>query len=84
MNRARTYRIPQSPDLNPLDFYFWGHLKSIVFNATKQCGQSARKDAKGCETIRRIPGIFERVRNSMLRRAVACVDVRDGHFKHFL
>jgi len=82
MNRARIYRTPQPPDLNPL--YFWDHLKSIVFNATKQCGQSARKDTKGCETIRRIPGIFERVRNSMLRRAVACVDVRGGHFKHFL
>ncbi|KAJ4451131.1 hypothetical protein ANN_02571 [Periplaneta americana] len=22
---------PRSPDLNPLDFYLWGHLKSLVF-----------------------------------------------------
>ena len=23
---------PLSPDLNPCDFYLWGHLKSLVFN----------------------------------------------------
>ncbi len=24
---------PRSPDLNPLDFWFWGDLKRIVFNS---------------------------------------------------
>ena len=23
---------PQSPDLNPCDFYLWGYLKSVVYN----------------------------------------------------
>jgi hypothetical protein len=23
---------PRSPDLNPCDFYLWGHLKLVVFN----------------------------------------------------
>ncbi len=23
---------PRSPDLNPCDFYLWGHLKSVVYN----------------------------------------------------
>ena len=23
---------PRSPDLNPCDFYLWGHLKSMVYN----------------------------------------------------
>jgi hypothetical protein len=22
---------PRSPDFNPLDFYLWGHLKSLVY-----------------------------------------------------
>ena len=22
---------PQSPDLTPLDFFFWGHVKSLVY-----------------------------------------------------
>jgi len=31
-----------------------------------------------------MPNIFERVRNLMLRRAVACVDAQSGHFEHSL
>jgi hypothetical protein len=23
---------PRSPDLNPCDFYLWGHLKALVYN----------------------------------------------------
>ena len=23
---------PRSPDLNPCDYYLWGHLKSVVYN----------------------------------------------------
>ncbi|KAK9746031.1 hypothetical protein QE152_g6493 [Popillia japonica] len=32
MQRALIYRSPPSPDLNPLDFYFWRNLKSLVHN----------------------------------------------------
>ena len=24
---------PRSPDLNPCDFYLWGHLKSMAYNS---------------------------------------------------
>lgn len=34
------------------------------------------KIENGCEIVGRIPGIFERVRNSVLKRAVACVEAR--------
>lgn len=36
----------------------------------------------GFGTTRRTPGSFERVRNSTLRRTVACVEARGGHFEH--
>ena len=36
----------------------------------------------GFETIRRIPDIFERVQNSMLKHAVD-VGVQSGHFEYF-
>jgi len=36
------------------------------------------------ETIRTIPNIFERLRDSMLRREVTCVDARGEYFKYFL
>ncbi|KYN45415.1 hypothetical protein ALC56_00109, partial [Trachymyrmex septentrionalis] len=61
-----------SPDFNPLDFYFWGHLKSIVYSTLVNNVDDLREKIRnGFEIIQRIPGIFERVRNSMLRYAVS-------------
>jgi hypothetical protein len=37
-----------------------------------------------CETIRNTPGIFERVRNSMRKRAEACLLSEGSHFQQFL
>jgi len=38
----------------------------------------------GCREIRAIPGIFEKVRQSIMRRVEACIQVRASHFEHFL
>ncbi|KYN09548.1 hypothetical protein ALC57_18335 [Trachymyrmex cornetzi] len=46
--------------------------------------QWSRERVPCSETIRRIPIIFERVRNLMLRHAVAYIDARDEYFEHFL
>lgn len=64
---------PRSPDLNPLDFYVWGHLKSIVYSTPIEDADDLRQRVvDGCQQIRNIPGIFERVRQSMIRRAQMC------------
>lgn len=76
---------PRSPDLNSLDFYLWGHLKTLVYHTPIMTLEELRnRIIDGCETIRNTPGIFERVRNSMRRRAEACIEARGGHFQHFL
>lgn len=76
---------PRSPDLNSLDFYFWGHLKSLVYSTPIETLEQLRnRIIEGCETIRNIPRIFERVRQSMRRRAEACIEARGSHFHHFL
>jgi hypothetical protein len=64
---------PRSPDLNPLDFYLWGHLKTLV---------NAALVVDACQTIRNYPGIFERMRRSMMRRVDACIESHGGHFEH--
>ena len=75
----------RSPDLTPLDFYCWGHMKVLVY-ATDipdiECLHQRIADA--CETIRNTNGIFNRVRESMVRRARACIDADGGHFEHLL
>lgn len=75
----------RSPDLDPLDFYLWGHLKSIVYSTPVANVQLLRQRIQqACEQIKQIPKIFERVRNSMIRRLHACIQAEVGHFEHFL
>lgn len=75
----------RSPDMNPLDFFFWGHLKSIVYahpvNTVEELEQRIRD---GFQTIRNMPGIFERINLSMYRRIQACLLAEGGHFEQLL
>jgi hypothetical protein len=38
----------------------------------------------GCQTIRNYPGIFERMRRSMMGRVKACIESHGGHFERLL
>lgn len=58
----------RSPDLNPLDFYLWGHLKTLVYNSQIDTVDELRlRILNAIETIRQTPGIFERVCQSFRR-----------------
>ncbi|KAJ4445852.1 hypothetical protein ANN_12537 [Periplaneta americana] len=60
---------PCSPDLNPLDFYLWGHLKSLVYSSPVPDLESLRNRIVACsEDIRNTPGVWDRVRRSMRHR----------------
>jgi hypothetical protein len=37
-----------------------------------------------CRTIRNYPGIFERMRRSMMRRVEGCIESHGGYFEHLL
>ncbi|KAJ4446515.1 hypothetical protein ANN_13211 [Periplaneta americana] len=39
---------------------------------------------EGCQQIRHMPGIWVRVRQSMMRRSEACIRVHGGYIEHFL
>lgn len=76
---------PRSPDLNSLDYFFWGHLKTLVYTTPIQTVEELRqKILLSCQTIRNTPGIFERVRQSMRKRIEACILAEGGHFQQFL
>ncbi|KAJ4451706.1 hypothetical protein ANN_03176 [Periplaneta americana] len=60
---------PRSSDLNPLDFYLWGHLKSLVYSSPVPDLESLRNRIVACsEDIRNTPGVWDRVRRSMRHR----------------
>jgi hypothetical protein len=49
---------PRSPDLNPFDFYLWGHLMTLVYATPVNDIATLRQRGEGCQTTRSTPGIF--------------------------
>ncbi|KAJ4441191.1 hypothetical protein ANN_11042 [Periplaneta americana] len=65
---------PRSRDLNPLDFYLWGHLKSFVYSSPVPDLESLRNRIVACsEDIRNTTGVWDRVRRSMRHRCESAV-----------
>ncbi|KAJ4436248.1 hypothetical protein ANN_18879 [Periplaneta americana] len=59
---------PRSPDLNPLDFYLWGHLKSLVYSSPVPDLESLRNRIVACsEDIRNTLGVWDRVRREIIQ-----------------
>jgi hypothetical protein len=78
-----TYTLHVS--LNPLDFYLWEQLKILVYAAPVDNEEALHhRIVDGCQTIRNCPGIFERMRPSMMRCVVACSESHGGHFEQLL
>jgi hypothetical protein len=49
---------PLSPHLNPLDFYLWEHLKTLVYAAPVDNEEALHhRTVDACQTIRNCPGI---------------------------
>jgi len=70
------------PDLNPLDFYFWGALKAIVYGS----GRALRTahDLRDCieeavVTLARNRATLRRMRDNLVERLQACIDNDGGH-----
>ena len=76
---------PRSPDLTPLDYYIWGHMKTLVYET--------KVDSRA-ELCARIFAVAEQIRNhpdrtasaiqSLLIRAENCLANGGGHFEQLL
>jgi hypothetical protein len=76
---------PRSPDLNPLDYFLWGHLKSLVYEQeVPNRPELHQRITDGCVAIQTTDGVFERVRHSLTRRLQTCIDVQGRHFEQLL
>lgn len=75
----------RSPDLNPLDFWLWGHLKTLVYATPINDVQTLQERVvHACQHIREQAGVFQRVRDSLRRRAEACHATNGHHIEHLL
>lgn len=75
----------RSPDLNPLDFYLWGHVKSKVYATPVDTeDELLPRIQAACQQIHDTPQVFERVRQSLIRRCRLCVENGGQHVEHLL
>ena len=75
----------RSPDLNPLDYFLWGHCKTLVYAQRPNTVEELRnRIVNAFQTIRNTVGIFHRVNGSMYRRIEACLLANGGHFEQML
>jgi hypothetical protein len=68
IGRGPTAWPPRSPDLNPRDVYLWGHLNPLVYAAPVDNEETLHRIVDACQTIRKCPGISERMLWSIMRR----------------
>ena len=65
---------PRSPNLTPLDYYLWGHMKTLVYE-TKVDSRAALSDRifAATEHIRNHPDNVASAAQSLLTRAQNCI-----------
>ena len=74
-----TFARPQS-----LDFYVWGHLKSLVHSASITNKETLHQRIYLClSNHSQLPGTLERVKQSMIKGVRAGTD-SGGHFEYLL
>ena len=72
---------PRSPDLTPLDYYLWGHMKRSVYE-TKAPSRAERRRRifAAAEHIRNHPDNIATATQSLLMRAENCIATGGGYF----
>ncbi|XP_071579661.1 uncharacterized protein [Temnothorax nylanderi] len=74
---------PRSPDLTPFDYYFWGYLKSKVYETKPQNIQELRQRIKD-ETALIPAESNRRAIFAFYQRLAYCQEVNGNHFQNLL
>ena len=86
LGRGGPVAWPQrSPDLTPLDYYLWGHMKTLVYK-TKVESRAALRDHTfaAAEQLRNHPDNIAFATQSLLMCAENCIATGGGHFEQLL
>jgi transposase len=74
---------PRSPDLTPLDYYLWGHLKSVVYQ-TRPRNKEELKERIRNECSQITEETLRRVNDSCRHRIEMCCEKEGGHFEQHI
>jgi hypothetical protein len=73
----------RSPDLTPMDFFLWGHIKQYAYK--EQIEDRDELEDKIIEAFATItPDMVLNATTSLLRRAQLCIECHGGHFEQLL
>ena len=76
---------PRSPDLTPLDYYIWGHMKTLVYETKVDSREELRhRIFAAADHIRSHPDSIASAIQSLLIRAENCIGTGGGHFEQLL
>jgi len=74
---------PRSPDLTPLDFFLWGHIKEYVYQTPVNDREELHmRIMEAFATV--TPEMIRNAGRSLIRRARLCIQLGGGHFEHML
>lgn len=73
----------RSPDLTPMDFYVWGHMKALVYNTTINSTEELLNRIRTySDYIRNDHETLFRVQQRCLANFRKCVEVEGGHIEN--
>ncbi|CAH1956259.1 unnamed protein product [Acanthoscelides obtectus] len=72
---------PRSPDLSPLDFFMWGHLKSKIY-ATQPTSLEGLRQRIVNECLQITPQILQNIWQRFEQNLYYCMESHGGHFQH--
>ena len=69
-----------------MDFYFWGHMKTLVYSQTINNRQELwqQQQQNAAQFIRNRPAIFFKVRQFLTKSIRKCIDVGGARFENLL
>ena len=75
----------RSPDLTPLDYFLWGHIKEIVYKKpTREREQCVQKIDAAFEVVKNDEEMVRRALFNIRRRAALVVQTGGGHIEQHL
>ncbi|KAJ4441947.1 hypothetical protein ANN_11811 [Periplaneta americana] len=79
------FRRARSPDLAALDFFLRGYVKSLVYETPVDTEDDLRaRILAACDNVRTKPGLYQRIRQNLVRRCHACIKDGGRNFEHLL
>ncbi|CAK1591656.1 unnamed protein product [Parnassius mnemosyne] len=75
---------PRSPDLNPLDFFYWGCLKNRVYSKPIVTLDELRRNITQAADYINSRRYARQIKRSFLRRCRACINAGGKQFEHLL